>query len=416
MILSRYFNKHDYGTYKQVMYIYNTLLVVFTLGLPKAYTYFLPRVNLNEAKQLIDKINLILVFSGLIMGIFIFFGAEKIAKVLINPDLETPLKYFSLVPLFMLPTMGLEGILSTFKKTKYIAIYNTITRMLMLFCVTIPVVLYKADVNLAIIGFTIASFGSFIISLFLKYLPVKNEVKSHTDIKYSEILGYTIPLMFAGFWGILINSSDQFFISRYFGNEVFADFANGSTEIPFIGMIISASSIVIAPIFSKKVFECNEQSKNEMFILWHSVLSKSIKIIYPIVVFVFCFADIIMVTLYGENYIDSGIYFQIKMVVNFFTLIAYGPFILALGANRYYYNVHMYGTIILISLQWVSIIIFNSPILIALISVLCQIGRIFAMLTFISKYFEIKLFDLLPINLILRITFPSFILVFFLKY
>ena len=35
MILSRYFSKGDYGTYKQVMYVYNTLLIVFTLGLPK---------------------------------------------------------------------------------------------------------------------------------------------------------------------------------------------------------------------------------------------------------------------------------------------------------------------------------------------------------------------------------------------
>ena len=30
MILSRYFGKGDYGTYKQVMYVYNTLLTIFT--------------------------------------------------------------------------------------------------------------------------------------------------------------------------------------------------------------------------------------------------------------------------------------------------------------------------------------------------------------------------------------------------
>lgn len=35
MILSRYFSVADYGTYKQVMYVYNTLLIVFTMGLPR---------------------------------------------------------------------------------------------------------------------------------------------------------------------------------------------------------------------------------------------------------------------------------------------------------------------------------------------------------------------------------------------
>ena len=45
MILCRYFDKCDYGTYKQVMFVYNTLLTIFTLGLPRAYSYFIPQVK-----------------------------------------------------------------------------------------------------------------------------------------------------------------------------------------------------------------------------------------------------------------------------------------------------------------------------------------------------------------------------------
>ena len=56
-ILSRYLAKDAYGTYKQVMYVYTTLLSVFTLGLPLAYSYFLPRVSIAEGKSLVDKIN-----------------------------------------------------------------------------------------------------------------------------------------------------------------------------------------------------------------------------------------------------------------------------------------------------------------------------------------------------------------------
>ena len=58
MIFSRYFLKEDYGTYKQVMYVYNTLLTVFTLGLPRAYSYFLPRVKEAQAKDLIKKLQI----------------------------------------------------------------------------------------------------------------------------------------------------------------------------------------------------------------------------------------------------------------------------------------------------------------------------------------------------------------------
>ncbi len=416
MILSRYFDKADYGTYKQVMYVYGSLLVVFTLGLPRAYSYFLPRIPINEAKSVIKKINLVLLVSGLLMSAMLFIGAEAIASVLKNKDLASPLKYFSLVPLFMLPTMGLEGILATFKKTKFLAFYNVTTRILMLACVTLPVIIFNGDVSFAIIGFTIASFISFIFALILKNLPVKNEASDNTCLDYKEIFAYAIPIMFAGIWGIAIKSADQFFISRYFGQEVFADFANGSLELPFVSMIISAASIVLAPIYSKKAFENTHNSKKEILNLWRNVFEKTIKLIYPLVVFFFCFADVIMVILYGDRYETSGQYFQIKLIVNFFTLIAYGPLLLSVGGNKYYFKVHMYGAIILIGLEYLSVKFINSPLAVVWVSVLCQIGRIMAMLLFVSKYIEIKLINLFPLKLMANLLIPAFIILYGLRY
>lgn len=416
MILSRYFDKVDYGTYRQIMYVYSSLLVVFTLGLPKAYSYFLPRVPINEVKSLIRKINFVLLGMGGLMSVMLFIGAETIASILKNADLVTPLQYFSLVPLFMLPTMGLEGILATFKKTKFLAYYNITTRLLMVVCVAIPVVIFEGDVSFAIIGFTIASLISFIFALILKNLPVRNEANDDTKLGYRAIFEYTIPIMMAGIWGIAITSADQFFISRYFGQEVFADFANGSLELPFVGMIISATSIVLAPIYSKKAFENSINSKKEIIELWHSVFEKTIKLIYPLVVFFFCFADIIMIVLYGDKYETSGVFFQIKLIVNFFTLIAYGPLVLSVGGNKYYYKVHMYGAFILIGLEYVSVNLLNNPIAIVWISVICQIGRIMAMLLFIAKYTGVGLVKLIPLNLILNLLIPAFIILYGIRY
>src|SRR5690554_593429 len=416
MILSRYFDKTDYGTYKQIMYTYSTLLTVFTLGLPKAYSFFLPRVSKSEAKDVISKINHILIGSGLIMSLAIFFGADLIATFLKNDELGLPLKYFALVPIFMLPTMGLEGILATYQKAKLIASYNIITKVLMLLCVTIPVIVYDGDVTDAVIGFTIASFISFVVALFLKNHPVKDEVKAKSSYRYKDIFKYSIPIMMAGIWGIIIISADQFFISRYFGTEVFADFANGSLQLPFVAMIISASSIVLAPVYSDLAFKNNAESKEKIINLWKSVFEKTIKLIYPLVVFFFCFADIIMIVLYGEKYENSGSFFQIKLIVNFFTLIAYGPLVLSIGGHKYYYKVHMYGALLLILFEYGSVLIINSPIAIVWISVLCQIGRIFAMLLFISKFLELKFINLFPFKLIFNLLIPTFLIIYGIKF
>lgn len=415
MILSRYFDKGDYGTYKQVLYVYGTLLTVFTLGLPKAYSYYLPRVPLNEAKNLISKITNLFYLLGGFFSVLLFVFSPQIASFLKNPDLSLAIKIFSPVPLLMLPTMGLESILATYRKTQFITIYTVSTRIFILLCVVLPVVIFKGTYIHAIIGFVVASALTFALAIYFKFLPVRFEANYKCDISYMEIFRFSLPLLYASLWGMLIGSADQFFISRYFGNEVFADFANGSLELPFVGMIVGAGATVLAPLFSRQVHE-KADIKKEIFPLWISVFEKTAKLIYPLVLFFWFFADIVMVLLYGAQYENSGIYFRIKLIVNFFTMITYGPLVLAIGATKFYANVHMYGAILLIALQYISILTINSPYMITIISVLSQIGRIFALLIFLSHYFKIKFVDLFPLKLIMKIVLPSIILLISIRY
>lgn len=415
MILSRYFDKGDYGTYKQVIYVYNTLLTVFTLGLPKAFSFYLPRVPLNEAKNLINKVTNLFYLLGGIFSVLLFVFSTQIALFLKNPDLSLAIRIFSPVPLLMLPTMGLESILATYRKTQFITIYTISTRIFTLLCVVLPVFIFKGTYIHAITGFVAASALTFVLAIYFKFLPVRHEANDKCNISYQEIFKFSLPLLYASLWGMLIGSADQFFISRYFGNEVFADFSNGSLELPFVGMVVGAGSTVLGPLFSRQVHE-KADVKNKILPLWISVFEKTAKIIYPLVLFFWFFADVVMVLLYGAQYENSGIYFRIKLIVNFFTMITYAPLVLAVGATKFYAKVHMYGAILLVALEYISVLTINSPYMITTISVLCQIGRIFALLLFLSKYFDIKLSDLFPLKLIMKIVFPSIILLISIRY
>ncbi len=154
-IISRYLTKDDYGTYKQVMYVYNTLLVVFTLGLPRAYSYFLPRINIEEGPSMIRKLNLCFLLLGIIFSGVLYLSSDIVSQILNNPNLASPLKIFSPTPIFLLPTMGLEGVLATYKRTQWNAIYSVSTRFLSILFVALPVIFYKAEVTVAVEGFMI---------------------------------------------------------------------------------------------------------------------------------------------------------------------------------------------------------------------------------------------------------------------
>jgi len=415
MILSRYFPKDDYGTYNQVLYVYNTLLSVFTLGLPKAISYFLPRIPIDQAKKLIKKITNLFFLLGGSFSVVLFIFSPQIAVILKNPDLELALKVFSPVPFFMLPTMGLEGILATYRRTQFMAVYTVLNNVLKLLLVALPVILFKGGYIQAIIGFTIASFICFVVALYLKYLPVKNAGNEHCPISYREIFRFSLPLMYASLWGVIISSADQFFISRYFGAAVFAEFSNGALELPFVGMIVGATSTVLTPLFSKKIYE-NANPKKEILPVWISVFEKSVMIIYPLVLYFWFFADIVMVVLFGCIYENSGIYFRIKLIVNLFSMISYIGLILAIGANKFYANVHLAHAFLLITLEYICVKLFPSPYLITTISVICRIANIFAMLIFISKYFKIRLVELFPLKLMVQILVPSIFLLLILRF
>lgn len=395
-ILSRYFDKNDYGTYKQIVYVYTTLLIVFSAGLPRVFSFFLPRYSIEEGKAIVRKVNKVLFLAGLIFSIFLFFFSSVIADVLKNPDLSYGLKIFSPIPLFLLPTLGVEGIFSTYKRTIYIAIYNTLSRLLMLLFIVGPVVIFKGNYISAIYGWLIVSIITFVMAYFFKRIPFKKIKKVNTSLRYKEIFAYSIPLVTASIWGIAIKGADQFYISRYFGREVFAEFSNGFIELPFVSMITGSTSVVLMPMFSKVFYE--NKGVDKLVGTWQNVLNKSSKLIFPLVIFFIVFANEIMVVLYSERYEQSSIYFRINMFLNFFNIIIFAPLFLAMGKTKLYAIVHMVLAIIIWSFDYILIQIFYSPIAIALNSTILNIVKIIFFVYLSSDLLKVKFLDLFPLK------------------
>ncbi|MDE5877673.1 MAG: oligosaccharide flippase family protein, partial [Muribaculaceae bacterium] len=404
-IISRYLTKDEYGTYRQILYVYNTLLVVFTLGLPRAYSYFLPRVDISEGQAIIRKLNICFLFLGVIFSAILYCGADLIADILKNPGLSEPMRIFSPTPIFLLPTMGLEGVLATYKRTQLNAIYTVITRFISVLFIVIPVIYYKSTCNIAVGGFTTSAVFTCLIGLIIMRYPFRGIVKKHSSVGLKEILMFSVPLMFAGIGGIAEKAADQFYISRWFGEVVFADFANGSMELPFVGMVLSAGAVVLLPLFSK--LSLGEGNKEEIISLWRRSAIKAAYILYPLVVFSWFFATPIMTFLYGEQYEDSGIYFKIMLVINIFTIAQYYPILLALGKTRLYSTVLILSAIVVWGIEYISVSIFNNSYLVSVVSVAVRIGKILFFLSVISKVLRCSIKKLFPFGDLGRILFSS---------
>lgn len=415
MILSRYFDKGDYGTYKQVMYVYNTLLTIFTLGLPKAYAYFLPKYATEYSRDIISKVTKIFFVLGTVFTLFLLCFAGPIANVMNNPDLKTALVVFSPTPFLLLPTMGLDAIYASFRKTKYLAYYTILTRVLTIVCIILPVVLFSGNYIHAIIGFDVASLITFFLALYLKSWPIKKIKQRKSNLTYKEIFNFALPLLYASLWGIIIASANQFFISRYFGNETFAEFSNGFMELPFAGMVLSSISAVLLPVFSgmDKGNGMNTATLN----IWHSALVKSAKLIFPMLIFSVFFADTIMTCMYGNLYSESAIYFIIKNLSSIFFIIPFYPIIIAIGKNKAYAHVHMVIAFVIVISEYIVCKTCGAAIYVALTSEICQLLKLWLLMRVIANYAHKRVVDLVSpkmIGLLLLVSIlaslPPFIL------
>lgn len=395
-ILSRYFNKADYGTYKQIVYVYSTLLIVFSAGLPRVFSYFLPRFSLEEGKTIVKKVNRVLFLAGLVFSLFLFFFSGTISSILKNPELSYGLKVFSPIPMLLLPTLGIEGIFSTYKKTIFIAIYNTLSRILMLIFIVAPVIIFKGDYISAIYGWLVVSILTFFMAYFFKGIPFKNVESRETSLKFKEIFAYSLPLVTASLWGIAIKAADQFYISRYFGKEVFAEFSNGFIELPFVSMITASTSVVLMPMFSKVFHE--DKGIEGLVLTWRSTLNKSSILIFPLVVFFIVFAKEIMILLYSEQYVQSSVYFRINMFLNFFNIIIFAPLFLAMGKTKLYAKVHMVLAMIIWIFGYIIVKYINSPVAIAINSTTLNICKIIFFVFLSAKILKIRFIDFFPLK------------------
>lgn len=408
-ILSRYFDKDAYGTYKQVIYVYSTLFTVFTAGLPGVFAYFIPRLSQGQGKTLVNKITGIFFLLGLLFSLILYFSSDLIAEILENPELSFAIKVFSPFPLFTIPTMGVEGIYTALKKTKYIAGYQFISKTAMLVCIVTPVIFFHGGYIYAIIGWGIASFITFLVAMWMKQRPYIGIKKELVPGMYKTVFNYSIPMMASSLVGMVLHSGNQFFISRFYGTEAFANFSNGFIPIPIIGMVAGSVKSVLLPMFSKAQ---SEDKIEEAVATYHNAVYQCVTLLFPILVFCMFYAKDIVTFLFSSKYSDSTLYLQISTFKDFIEVFPYFALLLSFAKTKVYFNIHVIATLFLWIMDGIVVWFNLGPYYIAATSSLIQILIVLTGLFYIQVKLKVKIINKSELLKCIKILITAIIICF----
>jgi len=331
MILARVLpDKVSYGAIGQLLMLYMVFSQIFSVGLPQSTYYFLPRYEGGERRGFVFQTIILLMLSGLVLGLGMYFGANLLGRLLGNVMLPELLRTFAVYPFFMLPTLAVEGTLLHANRPLSTVIFNTLIRLGMFCALVIPSMLHASLAQTIRIWMGVGAV-MWVAAIALMLSTVRGLPSVWQRSMLRDEWTFSLPLFGVTVLTIAANNIDRFLVSNTFGAAAFGIYANATIDIPTVTTVTTAVSTVLMAEFSRRVAR-GEMS--EMLAIWHRAVTRSAVLIFASLGFLAYWAHETMRLLFSSRYAESGVIFSVYVWVIPIKLIAAQSLFVALGATR----------------------------------------------------------------------------------
>ncbi len=279
VIIARYFGPDVYGLYSLGAMVAGLVVSVSSLGLSEGMLRF---VALYRGKNQVSKIEYlfkssmrILIFSSFFGGILVYLLATPISITIFhNTSLIFYLKIFSIsIPLAVL-SYAILSVVRSYEEINWYLFISTVSRNLVELIFLIIFIFIGLKDQAVVFSYVLGFGGMFLLSLWILKSKIQRTFKDEKISKNekkevsSELLKYSLPLIFSTFIFILMGWTDSFAIG-YFKSSIEVGLYNAALPIAML--------LTLAPeLFIKLFFPLinKEYSKNNMELI--SELSKQV--------------------------------------------------------------------------------------------------------------------------------------------
>ena len=346
--------------------------------------------------------------TALLLYAIIYLFAPSIAEFLEAPILKDFLRVLGLV--IVINAMGLVSkvLLRRALAFKQIAISNLCAYVL---AATVAIVMsirgYGAW-SLIAIHIVNAVFANLFICLSARWIP---RVKpSFSSLK--QMFAYGEFMLASDILDNICFNIQNTIVGKYFSPYAAGQYAQAKkmSEVAYI-TLPSAINQVLFSVFSS--LQCNIEELREKLRL---NMKMTAFIIFPVLTILIIIAKPLILLLFGDNWLDSALYFQVLCVGGFFAALQYFNYsaVASIGKSRVLFLTSIYKTIFLIASLVIGAKISMSGVLVAM--VLSSANMYFTNVLLARKYigyrFSQQMNDLLPTALCTLISGVAIYLVY----
>jgi O-antigen/teichoic acid export membrane protein len=306
LVLARVFSLEEFGTYKQLFLIHETLWMSLGFGLSASLYYFIPQYP-NEWRVYVYQTLFLLGCVGIAGVGGLVLLKSQVASLLNSPDIEPYLPYLAVYTGTSLLTTNLECMMVILKQSRLVASTIVLSDFIRAF-----LMIGAAIWTHSMLVLILAALGWMICRLimllfYLRTLGMSWWIRPQL-VRVREQLRYSTPLGLADIAGALADRLHQYVVSYAFNPAAFAIYAVGCFYIPVIDIVFG--SIIEVTLVRLSELQKNGQNQESLKVIGDSV-AKVCLILLPLYVWLMVNARNVMVLLFTERFEASVDIFKV---------------------------------------------------------------------------------------------------------
>ncbi len=312
LLLANKLTKADFGLFYAMFAFVSFLLVFKDLGLGQALVKFIPEFQVknkyNSMKNMVVFVFLFNILFAIVLAVLLFVFSNYLSLTLFhNPDSAFLLKLFSIYFILQSIMSILISILQGFQRLNYYAMLDfSRTTFVLIFAY------FMLRINLNVLA-PVMSYILMPVFISLLFIPIilrrilpigfwKSKLV-YDSFLIKKLFAFSIPTLFTVVGVVALGNIDSIMISYFKGLEAVGLYNVALPTALILGYFSVALMTVIFPMSSELWASGSfDKLKDGMYMLY----KYSLIIIFPFILIMVCFPEIILNIFFGVNYIAAS--------------------------------------------------------------------------------------------------------------
>jgi O-antigen/teichoic acid export membrane protein len=296
VVLVRFLDQAEFGTYKQLFLVYATLYGIAPLGMAECLYYFLPKDAVRAGRFVANSV-LALLATGALCLILLAVGDRALADGMENPSFAAHAILLGLFVSLTMMSAVTEIVMITRNRHRLSATVYTASDAARALSLVIPAVIWR-DVHSVMVGAVLFSVLRAVGTIgYLRY-EFRRELRPDLTLLRKQ-LAYALPFAAAVTLEITQGSLHQFVVAHSYDTATFAIYSVGCLQIPLVDFVATGAGSVLMVKMGERSSPTEHRARLE---LWYEAVRKLAMLLLPLVALLLVAGSELIVFLFTERF------------------------------------------------------------------------------------------------------------------